>query len=57
MNPETHATREECVAEGAFVDEVHSVRVRCPVCGREFEHVYDLVGLWNPDEAEYVQDA
>lgn len=63
MSTETHATREECIEAGAFrehvvdetTDEVHSVRVRCPVCGREFEYVYDLVGLWDSEGREFVR--
>lgn len=65
MSPSAHTTREECVEAEEFRDnvvaeetgEVHSQQVRCPTSGREYEFVYDFVGLWGPKHDEYFREA
>jgi hypothetical protein len=62
---ETHDTEDQCIEAEAFLgDEADEPELiddgqaftekrTCPVCGREWEYVFDMVGLWNPREKEY----
>lgn len=64
-----HESDEECVDAEAFlgsdadepeiVDEgkVFTEKRTCPVCGRDWEYTFDMVGLWNPREEEYEWEA
>lgn len=61
----THDDREECASDEHFTgteidsglgDDGGDVKVYCPVCGRTYDYVYELVGLWDPEDSEYVYE-
>lgn len=59
-----HPTKKHCTKtssidydyDAATFGEVVSVPGECQDCGAEVEFIYDRVGIWDPDEDEYITE-
>ena len=48
-----HSVDWESEPKPEFGDNVVSFKYRCKKCGKEFEDVYEEVGLWDPETKDY----
>lgn len=59
-------TLDECLKEEEFIGNIVEERdvgqhkeevVECPTCGRTYEFVFSMDGLWNPRQERYEWEA